>query len=723
MIVRTKCLTPVRAVPALSITLLCAVNVAAGADAAIDEVVVTGKFIGERQTGMKLDVPVADVPFSLSNYTNDFMNEIDAVRIGDIYQYMTGINRANKGGYGMSIRGFTTTGGDRSGIMMDGLPGVAGRFGSPPTAGIERVEVFRGPASVLYGRAAPGGFVNLISKKPSERAATSVDLRATSYSGGGVSLGDANGYDVMFDSTGPIDSQNRFLYRLVAQYYDTDSFRNGSTEKATYASPSVTWNVSDATALTLQLEYHHEKSSYDDWLVAPNLDIRRVADIRTRYQEDDSFGYETTRSATVTLSHSFSRGATLNVKARTLYYDQDTNANENNVVRADLQTLGRRDTNIVNEREYHFIDAGLNLQFATGFIEHNLLIGLSGGIDIGDFDRRQFYTAPARPNALSRDVNLYNPILDAFAPSPRTPNSHRHNRVKVAGAYLSDLMTLSEHWKAVLGIRYDRESDEFHEKRLTTPDSSKTVSEVLPMGGLVYQPNDVWSFYGSYSTSFRPPSTTVIDINGVNSFKPETGNQVEVGAKATLFDDRLSATLALYRLNREDGIAPAGSGPFGNYQEQVGSERSEGFEVEVSAQPLDNWSFTAGYAHANAKVTDDLSAFKVGARLLNSPRDSAHIWSRYDIAGGPLEGLGFGVGIVYMGDRVATFPTATRSDVLQLPSYETLDLALYYALDTYDFTLKVNNVLDDVYYVGANNPENVIPGAPRFVSLSFRKNF
>jgi iron complex outermembrane receptor protein len=151
----------------------------------VEQIVVQGSFLGAgSQSAMKLDVPVRDTPFSVSAYTDSFMKAIETSNVADMYNYMTGVKRAGNTGYDLTIRGFKTSANDRNAILVDGLPGLSGRIGSPPTIGIERLELVKGPMSVLYGQAQPGGFVNLIAKKPRAKQALEVDLKGTTYASG-----------------------------------------------------------------------------------------------------------------------------------------------------------------------------------------------------------------------------------------------------------------------------------------------------------------------------------------------------------------------------------------------------------------------------------------------------------------------------------------------------------------------------------------------------------
>ncbi|MDB5445315.1 MAG: ferrichrome-iron receptor, partial [Phenylobacterium sp.] len=255
----------------------------AGGGDDVAEVVVTGRFLATGAfSGTKLNIPVADTPMSVSAYTRAFMNAIEVTNVADLYPYMTGVQRAGNTGYDITLRGFKTSGNDRNAIMTDGLPGLTVRFGSPPTIGTDHIEVVKGPASILYGQAQPGGFVNIITKKPRDVQETEVETR---FDKGAGSVDRTKGVIVSADSTGPITSDGSLLYRLIGETGYDSGFRVNSYERPIYVAPSLTWKVSPDTELTLQLEYRRTKTHYDTYLVAPHKDIAFVAPIDTSYQE------------------------------------------------------------------------------------------------------------------------------------------------------------------------------------------------------------------------------------------------------------------------------------------------------------------------------------------------------------------------------------------------------------------------------------------------------
>src|ERR1700730_5204718 len=193
-----------------------AVEPAATDQGQLEEVEGTASFVATgARSAMKQDVSVLDTPVSVDNYSNSFMKAIETTNVTDLYSYMTGIQRGGATGYDLSIRGFKTTQSDKNAILVDGLPGLAGRFGSPPTFSTDHIEVVKGPASVLYGQGQPGGFVNLVTKKPSGKAAALIDVTGSAYAGSGISLNADPGYTLDGDLTGPLNTSKTLLSLLA----------------------------------------------------------------------------------------------------------------------------------------------------------------------------------------------------------------------------------------------------------------------------------------------------------------------------------------------------------------------------------------------------------------------------------------------------------------------------------------------------------------------------
>lgn len=701
----------------------------------IESIVVQGQFLGSgAASAMKLDIPVRDTPFAVNSYTESFMKAIETTNIGDLYNYMNGVKRAGNTAYDLTIRGFKTSGTDKNAIMVDGLPGLTGRFGSPPTVGVDHIELVKGPMSVLYGQIQPGGFVNIISKKPKGAPSYTLDFKGQTYaSSDKPSFGDRNGYTTSADFTGPIDADGRFLYRLVAEYSDRDLFRDFTFEKGNYFAPSATWNISDVTFLTLLLEHRYVKNSYDDGLAAPGFDIRRVASRTTYYHEPGDAREEKGDAVALQGSHSFNDNLTWNAALRSAKNSSDDSAFASVAVRPNGTSLQRRARLLHATNEFDYLDTNLNAQFDTGFLKHKAVFGVKVGRDNIHQWRERFFNSGACPGPTCIDIDLYNPVYgrvpamtDLPAFSSPTLQSDRYFKTESRGIYASDLITITEHWKAVAGVRNAHEKQTIREVARPTPVAEKAADKgAIPMAGLLFQPDKIWTFYASYAESYVPADAAEQDVNGQNPFLPVIGKQFEVGTKAEgLLGGRLNATLALFTIDR-DNTLNAFACARGTCSEQLGGERSRGGELELNARPLENWQIVFGYSFVDAKVRSSLDPVQVGARLPNVARNSANLWSRYDIKSGWLKGLGIGVGVVYTGDRTGLLPTSAESRTLNLPSYTVMDLGFYYVFDRYAINLKIGNLFDREYIESAGSLAQVriLPGAPRNIVLSLRAHF
>jgi iron complex outermembrane receptor protein len=729
---------------------------AAGQPAPVDiseELVVIGKFVGNTtQSALKQDVRVLDTPASVDDYSNSFMKAIETTNVSNLYSYMTGVQRGGATGYDISIRGFKTSQTDKNAILVDGLPGITGRYGSPPTFATEHIELVKGPASVLYGTDQPGGFVNLITKKPSATAAALVDVTGSTYGGTGDNFGHDNGITADVDFTGSMNKSASLLYRLILEDVHKNSYRGDTFEHSSYIAPSLSWVPSKDTTVTLAAEIRHREAGYDQFLIAPNKDAHLLAGPTVVYQNPGDVLPEKGTSESLTVTHTFAPGVTWNTALRNVK-DQDDAVGYDNVSAIfipatpatkkapafpDEWVVVRRARGQHNERTYDFIDSNLSLPLTTGFVEHKILVGANGGVDTTDFARLQFYNGPitgalARPGVGSINVDLYAPnfgVVPALNTFPLGALNDRYARSASYAGYLSDLMQFSEHWKATVGLRYTHDQV-YTREQLAIPRtvSGNTHSKVLPTAGLLFEPTTDWTLYTSYSTSFSPVTNTSVDQNGQYTFSPETAYQVEVGTKVNALDSRLTTTFALFDIHRKDVAEPiaciAPAGP--TCMQQVGGERSKGAELEVNARPVTGWQVLFGYSLTDAKVNKSSSfgsAPLVGDRLTNSSLNNAHVWSRYDVPSGPLKNLGVGLGAYYVSPHTGNLPNGTDPRLLLLPGYTVVDLAAYYSLfDRFNFTLKVANLLDRRYYEGVNSFTNeigVVPGSPRYIQLSMR---
>jgi iron complex outermembrane receptor protein len=693
-----------------------------------------------------MGVPIRDTPFSIDSYTNSFMTSIETQQIADLYRYMTGLQKAGITGYNLTIRGFSTIDSDRNTFLTDGLPGLAVRFGSPPTIGVDHIELVKGAASLLYGQATPGGFVNIITKKPQDTAATEIETRGTLNAS---DYSRVRGGDVAFDSTGPLGS-DRVLYRVVGQISDDRYFRGSSYERGKYLVPMVTVKLNDTTTATVQFEYRSVSADYENvGLLAPYTPtaatVAQLAPIQTVYTAPGTSRDERGTTTSFFLKHEFANRGSLNVSLRSVdHHDYAYAFDITGFDKKDptFNTLDLRARGQSNQRTYNFADANLVLPFDTGFLQHRVIAGIDAGKEIDDFRRTRFcaINSPGKPlanpacniGANEYTVSVDNPdFSDIPPPGAFGAGALADNYIvsQTVAGYLSDLVTLSSHWKALAGVRYSKDKLTAYVNRYTVgvPPAQQRTSTTLPQAGIIYQPNDNWSYYASYSTSYTPidPSTQALTTSPL--FKPSEGKGGEIGAKAGFLHHRINVTGAVFLIDQTNVLTPYAGGtdalcPTGSCDIQVGAARSKGAELELDAKPTDALTFIAGYAYTNAVVTKSSATGPiVGDALPNAPRNALHFWSRYDVLHGALRGFGAGLGLSYIGSRVANTGTPALPGEFTLPSYEVVDLGLYKAFaNGLDMTVKINNLFGKTYYQdGAitSGMVSVDAGTPRTAEL------
>ena len=693
------------------------------ANKSMEEIVVTGHFVSATgESGLKSDVPLRDVPMTVTGYTDSFMQAIETSRIADLYNYMAGVQKAGPTGYDISIRGFSSSGNDRNAIQIDGLPGLAVRFGSPPTINAQRIEVVKGPAAVLYGQIQPGGFINVITKKPQATPFTQFRVLTEGYYGSPATIGKTGGISASVDSTGPVNSDGTVLYRVVGQVEDFNTFRNNGFSKTQYLVPSVTWNINDGTSLRAFAEYRHENDALDNYLVAYNNDINNVASVTTRYQEPGDSQPETGAVGGLEFSHDISDNLHWRVNYRYVWHKDSALGYENLSFR-DATTLRRRDRNQQNHRSYNFIDTNLVWDTQTGAVQHKIMVGFNGGKETAHFTRVNFDN-----NNPTLDINIYNPVYGQGIPNTdrNVSDNDRFRNFKSSAAYAQDQLTFSENWKAVLAVRYEsyKTDQTLYQPEFPTPVYQYTqyVSDhdVSKMAGLIYQPDEVWSLYVSYAESFNPPTWGREDANANPISSPERGSQVEGGFKADF--DFGTITASIYSIKRKDIAEDTGLNNTidGNpIYALAGEEKSHGFDLEANANITPKWQMIAGFAYVDATVVQATTTAYMGQELLNAPKESGSVWNRYQFN----DNWGIGLGIKYAAKRYGSAfdRNGDQSARLILPSYWLVDLGAYYTSTSFDATLKFSNLFNETYYESATRNTNIVPGAPAWVTLSITK--
>lgn len=694
---------------ARSLSILLLVNILNAEE--LDTVVVEGTqesyFENTSTSSMKNESSDKTIPYTVSVTKGTLIDDLQAQRIEDTYDYTTGLTKVGKNADAIMIRGFQT---NLQNIQVNGMSGLISRMGSPSTANVDRIEVVKGPSSVLYGASQPGGMVNIITKRPQSVQKTTLETSLQTYMSNGVSkFGSDNGITTTLDTTGSIN-ENLF-YRFIAVGEKLNSYRDNIDFENLYIYPSLLWNVSDNTSLLVAMEYGHEDGSADDGLFVANHDISTAANLNTVYQEKDDYDNDEGTAFDINLDHFISDNLFFNFDWRSVFHTDDRKLYENRAVNQGTTvsdtTLTRRNRHQYNERDWHSFDTNLNLDTIIANMEHSLTFGLAGNYRKTDFDR-VIYGSTVTPN-----LSIYNPTLGGTATDNQ---SHRRKTIiKSAGIYLQDKISLTDNLTLVGSIRFDKTKIDYKcTRRLGTcaDDTIKTSTDIVGSIGTIYNINDVFSIYSSFGQSYDPSTAERVDDLG-NSLDTEKSKQYEIGTKINVSKE-FNTGISFYKINKENVAESTNSG---NYA-LTGEVESKGIELEVQWLPTANWQFKSGYAYNQAKY---VSGKSVGNTQALTPDVTAYIFTRYNIPQKIYNGrLGLSTGLTYK-DKIYT--SSSESTRVELPSYARVDVGAYYSVNDWDFSLNIENITDKQYYESGTNDYRIYSGEPRKVTFNIKRIF
>ncbi|MFB2839034.1 TonB-dependent siderophore receptor [Floridanema evergladense] len=621
-------------------------------------------------TATRTDTPLRDVPQSIQVVPRQVIEDRNVRNLNEAVETVSGV--ANGGDYfgatggGRIIRGFFVEGSFRNGFPQGATFNVL-----EPVGTIEQVEVLKGPASVLFGAVELGGIVNTITRQPLSEPYYKFAFEAGNYSF----------YQPSIDLSGPLTADKTLLYRFIASYQSTNYFQEFVNSELTTIAPSITLNFGDRTTLNLYYEYIHFFSDparsfaavLSDGSLTPRSFYASYPDLQLLDVTTQKIGY--------TLKHEFNDNWQLrNNVAITLH---------RNNIRNEATPLAIVDdrffTNFFTfEGDYtqnnYFGQIDALGKFNTGSISHQLLVGF-------DFNRYvEDAVFPIGTTALP-DLDILNPNYDVprpeFAPSIGFDYLITNQSY---GVYFQDQIALSNNLKLLIGGRYDWVSYENEVREDGIDQSSQKDGAFSPRIGLVYQPSKTVALYASYSRSFR--QTIGFNPDG-RAFEPSRGTQYEVGIKTDFLDGKLSTTLAAYHLTKTNVTTPDPNNPL--FSVQTGEQRSQGIELDAAGEILPGWKVIGSYTYTDAKVTGD-NVTPVGNRLPNVPENQVSLWTTYEIQTGDLKGLGFGLGLFYVGERQGNL-----ANTFQLKDYLRTDAVLYYRRGGFKAAINVRNLFDMDY--------------------------
>jgi iron complex outermembrane receptor protein len=653
--------------------------------------------VNNTSVGTKTDTPLRDIPQTINVVPRQVIEDQASQNLGDVLRNLGIGNSQNTSRVAdsASIRGFQIR--PDNGTLKNGLRDPeAGRAFGTNLNNIERVEVLKGPASVLYGQLPPGGAINLVTKQPLSDPYYSVGFKIGSYSE----------YEPSIDFSGPLTPDKSLLYRFNASYKNSSSFVDFQNIERIFIAPVITWQPSSSTKLTIEGDYQNSRVNAEPGLPAvgtilpnqygkiprsrylgePSIDGSRYVESRIGYNFEQRLG------------NNWSLNNAFRFSALNALYSNATSGTLSN----DQRTYTRRIQSIYPFTFSNFAqDTNVVGNVKTGSIEHKLLFGVDYAHNVlsnfGSYGRTM------------GSIDIFNPVYGQI-PGPTPPRTLPYIKTftENLGFYFQDQLALTNNLKLVLGGREDFVSSGLQ----FLSSSEQSDSAFSPRVGIVYQLIEPISLYASYSRSFE--QETGVDFNN-NTFKPTRGTQYEVGVKTDWLNNKLSAILSLYDLTKTNVTT---ADPFHeNYSIQIGEQRSRGIELYVTGELAPGWNIIGSYNYTDARVTKD-NTYKVGTLLDGVPENSASLWTTYIIPNGSWKGFGGGIGINYAGDRQADL-----NNNLTLPSYVTADAALYYRANELQVALNFKNIFDTLYYQNSGTATVVFPGDPFTVEATVKYQF
>ena len=668
----------------------------------------------------KSDTPLLETPMAVQVVPREVIDDQRVRTSLEAVKNVSGVQSSTYEFYDQFlIRGFDSGYGTtfRNGLQLRGINEAVNM------AFVDHIEVVKGPSSMLYGRIEPGGFVNVVTRKPQATAAYSVDLQGGSW---GYARASA-------DATGKLSDDGRWLYRVTGDIDRSGNWVDNAHRDNKAIAGTLAWRPNATFDANLQLEHYDYKTTWLDASI-PIVGDRPAALPRhfsiIYPQSWSDFPYVTNRTL-VGFEWNLALGGTWKLTNR-LHYVR-SNENQQGVYADNFDGVdsyaGARFTHTGPDWLRTTLATNLDLsgEFVTGSVRHRLLVG----VDWSKFTDDTPGSTGDIPGAAP--LNIYNPVyanllptLQGLAAADATNVIYR-DWSKDAGIYVQDQISLDKHWELLLGGRYDWATDAYSDV-YGTRDSAcyptctaypvtayPTDKAFSPRAGLLYRLSEAASAYGSFSKSFGAANGR--DADG-NPLKPQIGTQVELGVKAMLLDGKVTTSATLFSLTKSN--IPEYD-PVNYFPHIVGEARSRGLELDVAGQVTRQLSLIGAYTWDQAIITQDPLSGTEGKRLSGVAPHVLSLWGKFDTAPGAAQGWSLGAGVYASAQR--------QGDDLNtwlLPGYGRVDAMLAwraaFGRQRLSAQLNVVNLFDKTYFDHGGYGAAAY-GAPRSATASLRLEF
>lgn len=733
----------------------------ATADEVLDEVIVRGiaqTFRNEESGSVTgLNTALVDIPQAVSIVSEQMMDMTAARGPADIADLTPGLNRNGTdvgAGTLLSSRGFEVS--FRNGLKINGLA-VINQF-TLDYAAVDRVEVVRGPNSIVYGQNDFGSAVNTVLKEPLDEFQGTASIEG----------GDFSFYRGEIDVSSPLGDSERVKGRLVAAYEDAGSFIDSTASDQFVIAPSVRIEVSDLTEFKAWGYYQQrDQAPYTDGfgaLLDPATEELSIPDIdKSTYLGATWNSAETEVGLAIAeLDHDFDDQLGLRVRGAYIHSEQTIRSAFPIIAYDEPDELG--DVVLYNyglDEEFDIVvaEAGLDGKFDAFGREQAWVI--SADVRFIDNPQTELDTEIFEdlfPDAVTQNVFDFDPTAYGNAPPAADPIFRNNDQESIYG--LSGVLWLrpSERLQILLGMRYEYLDSEVDVNDIENDNMfvyTASDSAVDFRAGAVYTLNDAMNVYGSYSEGHA--FNLDEDFFGRPTPEAERGRQWEMGLKGEMLDGALSYAATAFTIERSDQVLSDPNPLAENLGTSfiVPAQRNSGIEIELIGEVVPGWNIAASYAYldididniaeqdladaegalAAAEDAGDEEAIEVaedflesleeadargGHRTANSPRHSFTLWNTYEFLGGPLQGFRVGAGFIHVGDREA-------DDVgsVTLPGYGRFDVTAGYIAETWEAVLTAKNITDEDIIVSSFNDtfEGWLFEQPRQVTLRLTRRF
>ncbi len=665
---------------AASEAILPTVNVSAAREGESPAGPLQGYVAKRSATGTKTDTPLIETPQSISVVGAEEIDTLKSQSLQDALGYVAGVSRFEGGPSrvmdAVYIRGFQVQSGT-GGIYRDGTKYATNAFdGTQEIYGLERIEVLKGAASVLYGSAGPGGIINMVSKRPTSTPLHELNLE----------LGSFDRKQISGDFGGPLGKDGEWSYRMTFLQRDSNTFVDYVPDDRTFIAPALKWQPNAATSLTLLADYQKDRTNYvyglpENGTIFPT----RYGKIpRHRFTGEPGYSkFDMDRySVGYLFEHALNDRLTLRNSLR--YFHAKTNFPQvwTSDLAADQRTSDSRGGTLRWDRASSLVaDTSVQYQGTHGNVQHTALIG---------FDYSNIKPQSERYDRTADNLDYYNPIYGSplGEPVPFTSWSFKQD-VKQLGIYAQNQMKFADKWVALVGGRYDYVR--VNENALFT--GEKTIDNeknnaFTSRAGLVYLADNGLAPFISFSESFEPVQGK--DRLG-SRFDPTTGTQYEIGARYQPNGSSTLISAALYQLTRQNVTVADPFNPL--YSAQIGEMRSRGLELEARTRLGRNANLIAVYAYTDARTTkaSPLQPAQVGKRSPGIPFHQFSIWGDYNFGSFGLPQLKVGAGVRYQSETKPNFGS------FDVPSFTLFDAMVSYTTGPWRMALNITNLFDKTY--------------------------